>query len=70
MNIAGSKARLMAVTKEIHLKWSDTQNSWKDARSREFDQRYMRELGAHVDRAVAVIEKLESMLKKVRNDCE
>lgn len=70
MNIAGSKARLVGVTREIHLRWEETKNYWKDARSREFDQRYMRELGLHVDRAVTVIEKLETILKKVRSDCE
>ena len=70
MNLGGSKGRLSSVTKELLLQWEQTKNHWRDARSREFEQRYLQELFISVDKTVTVIEKLDELLKKVRSDCE
>ena len=43
---------------------------WKDAKSQEFERRYMEELLASVDRAVTVIEQLDKLITKIRSDCE
>jgi hypothetical protein len=61
---------LVGVTKELSLKWDETQNYWKDDKSREFEQRYLQELFAYTDRAVTVIEKLDEILNRIRKDCE
>jgi hypothetical protein len=70
MNLSGNKSRLMGVTKELSLRWEETRNYWRDAKSQEFDKKYMQELSARVDKAVTVIEKLDEVLKKVQSDCE
>ena len=70
MNLSGSKNRLIAITKELSLRWEDTKNHWRDAKCQEFEQRYMAELFANVDKTVTVMEKLNEILIKVRNDCE
>jgi len=70
MNLAGSKSRLVSVTKELYLRWQETKNYWRDAKSEEFERRYLQELFIGVDRTVTVIEKLDELLKKVRTDCE
>ena len=70
MNLSGSKNRLIAITKELSNRWEDTKNHWRDAKSQEFEQRYMTELFANVDKTVTVMEKLNEILTKVRNDCE
>jgi hypothetical protein len=70
MNLTGNKSRLAGITKELSLKWDETKNYWHDAKSREFEQRYMTELFANVDRTITVIEKLDELLNKVRKDCE
>jgi hypothetical protein len=70
MSLAGSKARLTGTTKQLRLQWEDTKNYWKDAKSEEFQHRYLEELFLGVDRAVTVIEKLDELLAKVRKDCE
>ena len=70
MSLAGSKSRLSAVTKELLVKWRDTKNYWRDAKSREFEHRYLEELFAEVDKSVTVIDKLDEILTKVRKDCE
>ena len=70
MSLSGSKSRLSSVSKELSLQWSQTKNYWRDAKSREFEQRYLQELFVSVDKTITVIEKLDELLKKVRSDCE
>ncbi len=70
MNLGGQKSRLTSLTRQIILDWAETKAHWSDARSREFDSRYMIELLASVDRAAQVVDKMEVLLSKVRSDCE
>lgn len=67
---AGSRGRLTGVSKLLALQWQETKNYWHDEKSREFEQKYLQELLVDVDKALAVIEKLDELLKKVRSDCE
>jgi hypothetical protein len=70
MSAGGSKSRLVSVSRELTLKWEETMNYWRDEKSREFERKYLQELFLGVDKAVAVIEKLDELLKKIRSDCE
>jgi hypothetical protein len=70
MSLSGSKNRLVAITKELSNRWDETKNYWRDAKSQEFEQRYMSELFANVDKTVTMMDKLNELLTKVKNDCE
>jgi hypothetical protein len=70
MSVRNSGTRLAMLTKELLLKWRETRESWKDAKSAEFERRYMDELQGSVDNAVTVIDKLDKILSKIRKDCE
>ena len=70
MSLNASKARLVAITKELSNRWDETKNYWRDAKSQEFEQRYMIELFASVDKTITVMDKLNELVTKVRNDCE
>jgi len=70
MSLSGSKNRLVAITKELSNRWDETKNHWRDAKSQEFEQRYMIELFANVDKTITVMDKLNELMTKVRNDCE
>ena len=70
MNLSGSKSRLVGITKELALQWGETKNYWNDAKSREFEQRFLDELFSGVNQAVSNIESLERILTKIRTDCE
>ena len=65
-----SANRLSGLTAQLRAQWQDTKTYWKDAKSQEFEQRYMEELLASVDRAVTVIEQLDMLITKIRKDCE
>jgi len=69
MNLSGNKSRLAGTTKEISLRWTETRNYWRDAKSAEFDHKYMQELAARVDKAVTIIEKLDEVLRRIQHDC-
>ena len=68
--MTGSSSRLGALTKELAGQWHQTRDSWRDAKAQEFERKYIDEVLASVDRAVAVIDQLDKMLAKIRTDCE
>jgi hypothetical protein len=70
MNIAGTGKALVAATRELSLRWEDAKSSWRDAKSEEFEQKYLAELQTYVDRAVAIFDDLDKIITKVRSDCE
>ena len=70
MSLTADRTRLRAITTELTVRWEETKQHWKDARSQEFEQRFMQELLARVDKAVVAIEKLEKVAARARSDCE
>jgi len=66
----GNGLKLAAITKELSYQWQQTKEHWSDAKSQEFEHKYIDELFASVDKAVAVIDELDKLVSKIRNDCE
>lgn len=67
MNPAGS--RLAALTKELQQQWQLTRESWRDVKCQEFERQFMLELFSSVDKTVAVIEQLDKVLARIKQDC-
>ncbi|HWI58368.1 MAG TPA: hypothetical protein VNZ22_14170 [Bacillota bacterium] len=63
-------SRLSAVTKELSVQWHQTKEQWNDAKSQEFEQKYLQELFSSVDKTVTIIEQLDQLITKIRKDCE
>lgn len=70
MNLSGNKGRMIGLTRDLLLRWGETKNFWRDAKSEEFERRFIAELDASVNRTVLIVDKLDELLKKVRSDCE
>jgi hypothetical protein len=68
--MSASGSRLEALTKDLRVQWSRTKEYWTDAKSREFEHKYLEELLASVDRAVLVIDQLDKLILKIKRDCE
>jgi len=68
--MSASKNRLMGLTKELRAEWEQTRQYWNDAKSREFEKRFLEELMAGVNLAVTNIDALERVISQVRSDCE
>ena len=70
MSLSGNRARLTGITRELMNQWEQTKNFWRDSKSAEFEKKYLEELFNSVGTAVTVIEELDKLVAKVRNDCE
>jgi hypothetical protein len=70
MSLNANRARLMAMTKELMLKWEHTRNYWKDSKSLEFEKRYLEPLLLQMDKTGGVSEKLDAIISKARKECE
>ena len=68
--MTGASNRLTTLTKELFREWEQTRQFWNDAKSREFEERFINELMAGARQANNSIEILEQVLNKVRSECE
>jgi len=68
--ITGAKNRLLGLAKELGADWAEVKDHWGDAKSLEFEKRFIEELMTGVSAAMTNIDALEKVLKKVREDCE
>ena len=66
----GTQNRLMGLTKELRADWEQTKQYWNDAKSQEFEKRFLDELIGGVNQAITNIDSLERIVDKVRSDCE
>jgi hypothetical protein len=70
MSTKGSGANLAQAVKDLSNAWQQTKSHWHDAKSQEFERHYIEILPGHVTQAMAVIEELDLLLRKIRSDCE
>jgi len=70
MSLRSNANRLNMVTRELSNHWQETKNYWKDAKSDEFERRYLEELLGTVERTTTIIEQLDKVLTKIKSDCE
>jgi hypothetical protein len=70
MSTGANAARLATLTKDLVQRWRQTREVWRDNKAREFEEHYIRELDAAVNTAVNSIEQVETVLRKIRSDCE
>ena len=68
--ISANGKRLTMITRELSNQWQQTRDYWRDAKSQEFERTYLEELLAGVDTTVTVIEQLDKLVTRVRQDCE
>jgi hypothetical protein len=68
--MTASQNRLMGLTKELRGEWDQTKQYWSDAKSLEFEKRFLDDLMANVNQAVANIDALERILDKIHDDCD
>ena len=70
MNTSANGKQLVAATKDLVRRWEETKESWQDAKATEFEQKYLFELLAAMERAATVFDDLDKLLNRIRSDCE
>jgi hypothetical protein len=63
-------SRLSGITKELWGQWQQTKASWRDTKCQEFEEKYLADLMATVEKTVGVIEQLDKLITKIKKDCE
>ena len=66
----GSASNLGLAMKELAIEWQQAKADWRDVKSIEFEQKFLETLPNDVARAVAVMEEIDGILRKVHTDCE
>ena len=62
--------RLTGLTKELRAEWEQTKHYWNDAKSAEFEKRFLADLFTSVNQTVNHIDTLERLLTKIHDDCD
>lgn len=70
MSTRVSSATLEDAVKEVLAEWSHVKSSWRDTKALEFERTYMEKIPEVIAPARTVIEEIDLLLRKVRNDCE
>ena len=70
MSLNSKRMRLVALTKELVNEWDQTKDAWRDAKSNEFEKKYLEELFTGVDSSLTVLDQLDKILNKIKSDCE
>ena len=63
-------SRLDGLTRDLYNQWLQTKEYWQDAKSEEFQQKYVEELLSGVNKTVGVIEQLDKLITRIKRDCE
>ena len=70
MNLRSSASNLTQAVKNLSVQWQQARGYWRDAKSMEFEERYLEPLPNLAARASAVIEEIDAVLRKIKADCE
>jgi len=65
-----SASNLHAAFKDFGVAWEEVRVHWRDIKSHEFEDKYIKELPGQIAQVRNVMEELDHLLRKVRNDCE
>lgn len=70
MSTKVSASNLAQALKDLNIAWQGTRTYWRDVKSQEFEHEYLENLPLLVTQAKTVMEEIDLLLRKVRNDCE
>jgi hypothetical protein len=70
VNIRASASNLTQAAKDLAVDWEQTKAHWRDVKSIQFEKDYLDEIPQQFARAITAMEEIETLLRKVRSDCE
>ena len=70
MSLKASKSKLARATKDLGLRWDETSSSWRDQKARAFEAEFISPLPDSISSAVAIIDELDVVLRKIKKHCE
>jgi hypothetical protein len=70
MSTKAAASNLGQVLKDYIIQWQDTRTYWRDAKSAEFEHKYLEKLPGYVQITRNVMEEMDTLLSKLKRDCE
>lgn len=70
MSIESSASNLLQAFKDLRREWEETREYWRDAKREEFDRKFLEHLPADIGRAGTAMKELDTILKRIRENCE
>ena len=65
-----TQAKLTDARKNLLAQWDSTQSDWNDAVSRRFGEKYLTPMEKNIQVAIAAMEQMQEVLRRVKRDCE
>lgn len=69
MSAIQSRAKLIQAAKKLMADWQQVQEAWRDENCRQFDKKYMTPLESSIRAAASAMERMETMIDGVQQDC-
>jgi len=63
-------ANLESATREVLLAWERACEQWRDSKAQQFGQTFIEPLPELASQGRNAMENLESLLRKIKHDCE
>ncbi len=70
MSTQSSAAQLESAWRDLAAAWERTRGDWRDAKSLEFESRFLDRLPGLMAGAKQAIEDIDILLRKMHHDCE
>ncbi len=65
-----SSSHIDEAIKELMATWAHTRDSWRDAQAIAFEKQYLEKLPHLASQARTVTDEIDSVLRKIRADCD
>lgn len=70
MGVYEGRGQLDKAMKELLGRWLETTTHWGDARSRQFEERFLRSFEMDVKQAAGAMEHMVIILSRAHSDCD
>ncbi len=67
---AAANANMQTATRDLLIAWERALEQWRDQKSVQFGQNFISPLPDLAVQSRQSMEQMESLLKKIKNDCE
>jgi len=69
MSVHGARGQLRESMKELLIRWELVREKWDDPASRAFEKDYLIPLEPAANKAVAAMDEMAELLRRVRKEC-
>ena len=70
MGVHEGRGQLSKAMKELLARWNEATSSWTDARSKQFEEKYIAPLAMDLKMALSAMDHVATLLQQISRDCE